>query len=489
MPKNPTQMLLVFFTLLLINNVASADNYVWKSGYTSDLYSTADAYPTPFQACQETTRRYGMTAYFIDAPPEYVSDKNFQCIWLNKITGQREINFYNSWRLGTGCNGIYENLTGQCLPAEEEKCECDTFNVFGNSIAPTTGANAQREFDFEFENGITAERFYNSQDDKWRHAYSTELIIKGNTVLLTRPNGKTSIFSISGGTAYSQGAEKGTLTSTASGWDYIGLGNHRMYFDASGKLAGFQPPGKLRYNVTYSGSNLTVNDPYRGTQVVIEQDPIGQPKKVTGEGATITYQYNSHNRLVKATTLAQGKTKEKQYLYEDSTAKSLLTKIIAENGNEEARFTYINRKVTSAIYGGSRENTFTYSGNGTKIKNELGKYTFFKTAPVNGINRVVAIEGEPTLNCPATTSSCTYNSRGLLQSQTDNLGRTTTFEHNDNGFEISRTEANGTVQARTITTEWHPTLPLPVKIREPGRTTRYQYDNEGRRISKTISAN
>ncbi len=41
-----------------------------------------------------------------------------------------------------------------------------------------------------------------------------------------------------------------------------------------------------------------------------------------------------------------------------------------------------------------------------------------------------------------------------------------------NGLETSRTEAAGTAQARTITTDWHPTLFLPVQVSEPGRITR-----------------
>ncbi|EZN60578.1 hypothetical protein AJ70_05974, partial [Pseudomonas aeruginosa BWH030] len=53
----------------------------------------------------------------------------------------------------------------------------------------------------------------------------------------------------------------------------------------------------------------------------------------------------------------------------------------------------------------------------------------------------------------------------------------------------SRTEAAGTAQTRTITTDWHPTLFLPVQVSEPSRSTRYQYDAEGRRTSEGIMAN
>ncbi|KAB0560199.1 RHS repeat protein, partial [Pseudomonas aeruginosa] len=55
------------------------------------------------------------------------------------------------------------------------------------------------------------------------------------------------------------------------------------------------------------------------------------------------------------------------------------------------------------------------------------------------------------------------------------------------GLETSRTEAAGTAQARTITTDWHPTLFLPVQVSEPGRITRYQYDAEGRKTGETVT--
>ncbi|TBU99722.1 hypothetical protein DNK34_24100 [Pseudomonas dryadis] len=49
-----------------------------------------------------------------------------------------------------------------------------------------------------------------------------------------------------------------------------------------------------------------------------------------------------------------------------------------------------------------------------------------------------------------------------------------------------RTEASGTEQARTITTEWHPSLFLPLTVTEPDRITHYQYDDQGRPLSRTV---
>ena len=67
-----------------------------------------------------------------------------------------------------------------------------------------------------------------------------------------------------------------------------------------------------------------------------------------------------------------------------------------------------------------------------------------------------------------------------------NKGIVTTYDYNDRGLEVTRTEASGTAQARTVTTEWHPSLYLPLAVTEPDRITRYQYDAQGRQLSRTV---
>ncbi|MFC5474685.1 RHS repeat protein, partial [Paraherbaspirillum soli] len=55
-------------------------------------------------------------------------------------------------------------------------------------------------------------------------------------------------------------------------------------------------------------------------------------------------------------------------------------------------------------------------------------------------------------------------------------------------LETSRVEASGTPQARTISTQWHSTFSLPVRIAEPKRVTTYAYDASGNLLSKTEQA-
>jgi hypothetical protein len=49
-----------------------------------------------------------------------------------------------------------------------------------------------------------------------------------------------------------------------------------------------------------------------------------------------------------------------------------------------------------------------------------------------------------------------------------------------------RTEAEGTNAERVTRTEWHSSLPLPVKVTEHKRTVEYSYDEKGKLLSQKI---
>jgi YD repeat-containing protein len=55
-------------------------------------------------------------------------------------------------------------------------------------------------------------------------------------------------------------------------------------------------------------------------------------------------------------------------------------------------------------------------------------------------------------------------------------------------LETKRIEGYSTALARTITTEWHPTLRLPARVAEPMRITTYTYDDAGLLLRKTEQA-
>lgn len=144
--------------------------------------------------------------------------------------------------------------------------------------------------------------------------------------------------------------------------------------------------------------------------------------------------------------------------------------------------------LSSKHAGGAEKVTVAYNADGSStVTNALGKRTTYRFQTIQGIRRITAIEGEPSANCPNSNSTFTYDDRGLVKTRTDNKGHVTTFDYNDRGLEVSRTEAYGTPQARTVITEWHPTLFLPLTVTEPDRVTTYRYDDQGRQLSQSVS--
>jgi YD repeat-containing protein len=102
--------------------------------------------------------------------------------------------------------------------------------------------------------------------------------------------------------------------------------------------------------------------------------------------------------------------------------------------------------------------------------------------------KVDHVEGDRCTTCSGgDIQAYTYDSNGFIASKTDWNGNTMTYTRDDQGRELSRTEAPGTPQARTVTTTWDTTLNKPLVITEPERVTEYTYDAEGRLLNRQQS--
>ena len=116
----------------------------------------------------------------------------------------------------------------------------------------------------------------------------------------------------------------------------------------------------------------------------------------------------------------------------------------------------------------------------TTLTNPLGKQTRYIYSKDTGTKRIARVEGLATDNCAAANKEYEYDDKGFLKSKTDWNNNKTTYIRDQYGRETSRTEAAGTAQARTITIQWHSSLPVPATISEPERVTEYSYDNSAR---------
>lgn len=301
----------------------------------------------------------------------------------------------------------------------------------------------------------------------WTNTFQEGLKIVGENISLSLPDGRQELFRLTDG-AISSDATTGTLSKDQAGWRYDYRDGTSSLFDVQGRLIQRKVRGQV-ITITYPNLSTTKAKDGFGNTLTVSWNATKQPYLVDYNGSLkVEYLYDGGARLVSKKTTSQGLNRTRKYLYADSGNAGLMVGIIDEQGT---------RKVTLA-----------YNDDGsTTVTNEYGKQATYRFQVIQGIKRIVAIEGEPSPNCPSSNSTFTYDERGLLSSKRDNNGNLTTYQYNARGLETSRTEAAGTAQARTITTDWHPTLFLPVQVSEPGRITRYQYDAEGRKTGETVT--
>ena len=301
-------------------------------------------------------------------------------------------------------------------------------------------------------------------------------------------DGRESFFTVSGSTVTASPTELGRLTKTSDTWLYTAKNNDTYSFDSTGRLTRWTNSAGAEQLLSYVNGTVTVTDNL-GHSLTFTEDTQHQPLTLETAGMTIQYEYNANKRLSRLTRNRGGQIETRQFHYEKAGKPNLLTGTTDERGVRYTTWTFDDqdRATSSEHTGGSDHAQIVYNTDGSStVINEFGKRTTYRFVTIDGVKRVSAIEGEALGNCPMSNSTFTYDERGLLKTKTDNKGNLTIYDYNARGLEISRTEASGTPQARTITTEWHPTLFLPTVVTEPDRITRYQYDDQGRQLSRTV---
>lgn len=261
-------------------------------------------------------------------------------------------------------------------------------------------------------------------------------------------------------------------------------------YNADGKLLSITASNGMKQELFYdptSGLLSRVKDStnrellfaYTGNQI----------SSVTVDGnKTTSYAYNSLGLI---TTVTRPDSTTRIYHYEDTRFPTALTGITDERGVRYATWTYDaqGRATSSEHAGGAEKTLLAFNADGsTTVTNALNKKTIYRFGDIAGARRVVKVEGQPTANCAGANQDYTYTPEGWIESKTDWKGIKTTFSYNTAGQEISRTEAFGTPEARTVTTEWHPTLFVKTKITEPGKETTYSYDANGRLLNQSTQS-
>ncbi|WP_237744648.1 DUF6531 domain-containing protein, partial [Pseudomonas aeruginosa] len=476
---------------LFISGSASATEYYWSNAFTSDF-----RFPSPAAYCAWSVGKAGSPWWFVFLEPTVTGQLVAQCRrppYENEL-GVTYVDLnYPIYRVGDSCQTgtQYDPTIGQCLDPNKSNCPPDPSapasvqiacplpddkgppkenSCVGNPIDIASGNKFQLETDYISTStpALAFQRSYNSTDGLWRHNFSSSLRLTSDSVVtVALHHGRELVFTLSGSNFVPRNPDQGLLEKKGNGWEYLSADNERLVFDNDGRLLRQTTTALGTRYLAYTANGINVDDE-AGNRLTFSEDGKHQPTSLRTPDGQVTYSYDS--RRLTAVTRSNGEgSLTRRYHYEDSRNGSLLTGITDERGVRYASWHYDNqgRAISSEHATGAEKISLSHHGGySTRVTNEYGKQAIYYFQVVNGSRRIVAIEGEPSPNCPSSNSTFTYDERGLLTSKRDNNGNLTTYQYSARGLETSRTEAAGTAQARTITTDWHPTLFLPVQVSE-----------------------
>lgn len=376
----------------------------------------------------------------------------------------------------------------------------------GNPVHPSTGNKFQIETDFTSDDVLSFTRFYNSMGDVdyhlgkgWSANYFQHLRVLYNDKITSKRMDGQGLYYDCTATGLCATDEDTTtlLEKTAAGYILTTSDDTVEQYDLTGNLLSITSrSGKvqtLNYNTT-TALLETVTDTY-GRTLTFTYDTQDRLIAATDpDGEVYNYEYDTNDNLIRVTQPDEtpGNTTDnptKKYQYNDINFPNHLTDIIDENSHTYASFGYDaqGRAIFTEHASGNERIDLVYNTDGTTtVTDSLGASNTYSYEITFGVPKTSTVSGSQCgTGCSGEGQAQTYDANGFLASRTDFEGNLTTFINNTRGLQESRTEAVGTPEERTITTEWHPDFRLPTKITEPGKETVFTYDTNGRLLSRT----
>jgi RHS repeat-associated protein len=420
------------------------------------------------------------------------------------------------------CPSGYTPSGATCIPAGGAvalKTRGTPAQCYVNPIEPGSGNKYQRELDYRGPGPFPLEfaRTYNSAvldgyrtgapslTSQWLHSYDREIRLDTNTATVSRQDGKALFFVLTGGVWVPDDDVSDRLERFAdaagnpTGWRYrTAEGDLVETYNAAGRLLSIANRAGLIQTLTYSTAStppavapapdmlISVADPF-GRALSITYDDFRRIRTVTDPaGGQYIYTYDNATNNLAAVTYPVGGTRT--YHYEDPDFVHALTGITDETGQRFATYGYDNqsRANLSEHAGGANRATFTYGADGSAVViDALGATRTYAFQTVLGVLRYTAMSGAP---CPTCGSAAqTYDANGNCASRADWNGNLATYQYDlARNLETSRTEASGSPEARTTTSDWHPAFRLPTRVVEPGRETAMTYDGSGNMLTRTL---
>ncbi|WP_051311883.1 RHS repeat protein, partial [Zooshikella ganghwensis] len=454
----------VIFLCISANVAANPETGFWSFTeaniyYPDDYHLGFEKFHTPQAGCDNYFKKRGMKRY-------PAKDALFKGNYLSYICAARTD---NSWHGAVGinfhelkCNNekYYDYFKMLCSSkANSGSGDCkspETTPAEGNPIRIATGN--KHHVESLFDGSLPLKFIYNSVDGKWNYNYYYFFRdFSYDKKLYYRPDGKVLAFQKKEGKWFIPG-ESGIQLFLNYRYTKVDYSGQREYYDDQGRIYRIIKPQGTVQNFNWNDEQLVIRDG-QGNQLTLTFDDKKRLVSATQpNGKPTTLEWSDDDKLIKVT---QSDGSIRQYHYENSTFPKHLTGITDGNGNRFASWTYDShgRAISSEHAGGTEKTSLEYhANNSTTVTNPLGKKTTYHFNVINGVHKVVKVEGQQTEHCAAANKAYTYYDNGLLKTKTDWKGMVTTFEYNDRGLETKRTVAFGTPKQYEVVTEWHDTL-------------------------------
>lgn len=332
----------------------------------------------------------------------------------------------------------------------------------------------------------------------WTHTYQRSIRILDNgkftTASIARNDGKVLYFKknaenwIANNSADERLKQLTDGNGDLIGWELTDIEDNVETYDSQGKLVSIKNIAGLTHTLTYDPDGLLqqVEDSF-GRKLSFTHDINKRIKTMTVPGnGQYLYTYDANDNL---SVLTYPDLTTRTYLYEDQRFQNALTGILDQNGDRYATWAYdaLGRAVLSKHAGGAEQVDVVYNQDGTSTVTEVtGNTRTHHFAELNGIIKQTQIDGPACQSCGGSNQTTTYDANGNRDIVTDFNGTITDYDYDlTRNLEISRIEAKGTPQERTILTEWHPDYRLKTCSIEPSRTVILDYYADSMLQSRT----
>ena len=379
----------------------------------------------------------------------------------------------------------------------------------GNPCSTGSGIKRQSETDYIGLGAqpLTLQRLYKTSylvppkggfGPLWMHEWQRRLDLSSYPkILALRSDGSTSTFLENSGRwtmAGPYGDEILLLTDgsgTPTGWQLSETRSGRIEdYDRNGKLTRVRERNGWTLTLHYSDANTPAGIAPTSGLLIDVRSSLGRTLKFTYDGSKrissievageigFRYAYDTGGML---SAIIYSDGSQRTYHYEDSRIPWALTGITDEKGIRFATYGYdsLGRATSTEHAGGVDKFQLSFLGNGqTSVTTADGTSRTFSSELQGNVLRATGASA-PCPACGDIAKAVSYDAAGNVATRRDFADKETRYSYDALGRETQRIEGYGTADAKTTTSEWHPTWNLPQKVAAPGRVDYFSYDAKG----------